>query len=432
MLSLMAGAGAMRAPAADDGQLRILVLGSTNVYYTEKVSIRRYLLVLFSFGCALMSKSMVITLPVIMILLDYWPLERFESKKGNLILWQLKEKTPFFILSAVFSIITIYVRYNWENPLVSNFPLRSRFVNAPVSFINYLEKIFWPRDMAVFYPFSSQIPVWQVLGSTLLIIVVSAAVIIAVKRLPYIFVGWFWYAITILPVIGIIQVGIRAVSDNYTYLPFIGITVMLAWGIPLLFPNENIRKKVLFPALITAIVILAILTWQQCGYWKNSFELFEHACVVTKNNYLAHNNFASALAEKGRIKEAIDNYNIAIRARPDLRLSYNGRGLAYDNLGQYQRAIEDYNHAIGLKPDYADAYYNRGNAYDALGQYQQAIRDYNEAIHLRPDYLQAYNNRGNAYFSKGDNKPGCRDAQKTCALGNCRLLEFAKSQRRCR
>jgi len=402
------------------------------VYYTEKVSIRRYLLVLFSFVCALMSKSMVVTLPVIMILLDYWPLERFQSIRAKSILWQLREKIPFFILSAIFSIITIYVRYNWDNPFVSNFPMRSRFVNAPVSFIIYLEKTFWPHDMAVFYPFSVQIPAWQVLGSTLLIIFISTTVIIAVKRLPYLFVGWFWYAITVLPVIGIIQVGIRAVSDNYTYLPSIGIAVMLAWGIPFLFPNEEIRRKVLFPASMAAILVLAILTWRQCGYWKNSFELFEHACVVTKNNYLAHNNFASALAEKGKIKEAIDNYNMAIRERPDLHLSYNGRGLAYDNLGQYQHAIEDYNHAIRLKSDYADAYYNRGNSYDALGQYQQAIKDYNEAIHLKPDYIQAYNNRGNAYFSKGDNGLGCRDAQKACALGNCRLLEFAKSQGRCR
>ncbi|MBN1363478.1 MAG: hypothetical protein JW976_01600, partial [Syntrophaceae bacterium] len=239
------------------------------VYYTEKPVIRRYLLVLLFFLFALMSKSMVVTLPVIMILLDYWPLRRFQLQEGNFALWQLKEKTPLFILSAVFSIITIYIRYNWDNPFAGDFPLSSRLINAPVSFIIYLEKTFWPHSMAVFYPFSGQLPLGQVLGSTLLIIVISAAVIMVGKRFPYLLVGWLWYAIAILPVIGIIQVGIRAVSDNYTYLPLTGIAIMMAWGIPLLFPNKEIRKKILIPAGATVIIILAVLAWRQCGYWKN-------------------------------------------------------------------------------------------------------------------------------------------------------------------
>jgi hypothetical protein len=174
------------------------------VYYTEKPIIRRYLLILFSFVCALMSKSMVVTLPVIMILLDYWPMGRFQSKKGSLLLWQLREKTPFFVLSAVLTIITLYTMYS---PTIKYFPLSSRFANAPVSFVTYLAKTFWPHDLAVFYPFSNQLPVWQVMGSVLLILVISVAVIAMMKRMPYLFVGWLWYAITLLPVIGIIQNG---------------------------------------------------------------------------------------------------------------------------------------------------------------------------------------------------------------------------------
>ena len=402
------------------------------VYYTEKVSIRRYLLVLFPFACALMSKSMVVTLPVIMIILDYWPLSRLQSRQGNSILWQLREKIPFFILSAVFSIITIYVRYNWENPFLSNFPMRSRFVNAPVSFINYLGKIFWPRDMAVFYPFSGQIPAWQVIGSTLLIIVISTVVIIAVKRFPYLFVGWLWYAVTILPVIGIIQVGIRAVSDNYTYLPSIGIAVMLAWGIPLLFPSEKIRRKILFPAGIAAIVILAILTWQQCGYWKNSIELLKHTLVVTKSNALAHGCLAYALEDEGNIEEAIIHYNKVIDLKYDSAGDYSNRANAYAKLGQYQRAIEDYNKAISIKPNMPTLYYNRATAYVEFGQYQSAIADFNKAISMKHDYALAYYGRGIVYLRQGDNKLGCRDAQKACELGNCRLLEFAKDQGHCR
>ncbi len=307
------------------------------VYYTEKPVIKRYLPVVFSFVLALMSKPMVVTLPVIMILLDYWPLKRLESRKtatipdkryacfhksrrkGNQIrkrsteekyisksdkrklsetriagiipLWQLWEKIPFFILSAVLVIITLY-NPNQQETSLKAFSLISRLANAPVAFVTYLEKTFWPHDMAIFYPFSDQLPVWQVLGATILIIVISAAVIVMAKRLPYLFVGWMWYAITLLPVIGIIQISLTApysMADRYHYLPSIGIAVMLAWGIPLLIKREDMRKKILFPAAIAALAIMAVLTWKQCGYWKNSIELFNHALQVTKDNDMAHN-----------------------------------------------------------------------------------------------------------------------------------------------
>ena len=365
------------------------------VYYSEKQAIKRYLLVIFSFVCALMSKPMVVTLPVIMILLDYWPLGRFMSKKGNWVLWQLREKTPFFILSAIFSVITLFAQYN---PSVKHFSFYSRIANAPVSFVTYLEKTFWPHDMAVFYPFSIQIPVWQVIGSILLIIVISVAVVAMMKRMPYLFVGWLWYAITLLPVIGIIQVGDFAMADRYHYLPSIGIAVMLAWGVPLLFPREDMRKKILCPEVIVALAILAVLTWQQCGYWKNNTILFSNALQVTKDNYLAHNNLGLTLFTEGNTEEAIYHYNKAIR----------------------------------IKTKYTDAYFNRGIAYHKLGQYQRAIDDYSEAIHLKPDYIDVYINRGLAYSMQGNNKLVCRDAHKACDLGNCIMLESPKGREFCR
>ena len=164
------------------------------VYYTERPVIRRYLLVLFSFVFALMSKPMVVTLPVIMILLDYWPLGRFQSIKGSLILWQLREKSLFLVLSAVLSIVTVYTMYP---NVIEYFPLGSRFANAPVSFVTYLEKTFWPHSLAVFYPFLYKLPIWQVLGSVLMIFVISIAAISMMKRMPYLFVGWLWYTITL-------------------------------------------------------------------------------------------------------------------------------------------------------------------------------------------------------------------------------------------
>jgi hypothetical protein len=399
------------------------------VYYTEKPAIKRYLLVLFSFVCALMSKPMVVTLPVIMILLDYWPLGRFQSHKSNLILWQLKEKIPFFIFSIIISIITLYAQYK---PFVKHFSFYSRIANAPVSFVTYLEKTFWPHDMAVFYPFSIQIPVWQVVGSILLIIVISIAVVAMMKRMPYLFVGWLWYAITLLPVIGIIQVGDFAMADRYHYLPSIGIAVMLAWGVPLLFPHEDMRKKILCPAVIIALAILAVLTWQQCGYWKNNTTLFSNALQVTKDNYLAHNNLGLTLFTEGNTEEAIYHYNKAIRIKTKYTDAYFNRGVAYFKLGQYQRAIDDYNESIRLKPHYADVYKNRGSAYFKLAQYQRAIDDYSEAIHLKPDYIDVYINRGLAYSMQGNNELVCRDAHKACDLGNCIMLESSKGREFCR
>jgi len=402
------------------------------VYYTEKPIIRRYLLVLFSFVCALMSKSMVVTLPVIMILLDYWPLGRFQSKKGNLILWQLREKIPFLILSATLVIITLYTPNNSSPKL---FPIGVRIVNSLVSFVTYLEKTFWPHDLAVFYPFPAQIPFWEVLFAFLLIIAISAAVIAMIKRLPYLFVGWWWYAITITPVIGIIQVSVTApyaMADRYYYLPSIGIAVMLAWGIPLLFSQTDIRKKILFPAGIAFLATIAFLTWKQCGYWKNSTTLFSHALQVTKDNYIMHDGLASSLIEEGNIEEAIGHCNKAIRITPDYAEAYNNRGSAYFKLGQYQRAIEDYNQAISLQPYYAEAYNNRGGAYYRLGRYQRAVENFNEAIRLKNNYTDAHSNRATFYLNQSSKELGCYDAQKACELGNCKILEMAKGKGLCR
>jgi tetratricopeptide (TPR) repeat protein len=411
------------------------------VYYTEKPVMKRYLPVVFCFVLALMSKPMVVTLPVILILLDYWPLERFELRKleGNLtivvtrkvLLKSLWEKIPFFVLSAVFSIITIYAQFN---PSVKHyqFPLGPRLANAPVSFMTYLEKAFVPNYMAVFYPFSFQLPAWQVWGSVFLILFISVVVIISMRRLPYLFTGWLWYAITLLPVIGIIPVGGFSMADRFTYLPLIGITVMLAWGIPPLIKSEDMRKKILFPASMAFLAILTFLTWQQCGYWKNSIDLFNHTLQVTKHNYLAHIDLGSALFDEGKTEDAIAHYSEAISIMPNIILSYNNRGIAYAKLGQHQRAFEDFNKAISLKSDDADVYINRGFAYTQLGQYQRAIEDFNEAIRLKPDYAKAYNNRALVYFNQKNIFSGCSNAQKACALGSCKILEDAKGKGLCR
>jgi len=411
---------------------------------------------------ALMSKPMVVTLPVVMMLLDYWPLKRLTLKRGNVLLWQLKEKIPLFILSAAVSFITLYAP---QSSSAGYYPLSSRIANAIVSFVKYLEKTFWPYDLAVFYPFSIQIPAWHVMGAALLIIVITTVVIFIMKRLPCLFVGWFWFVITIAPVIGIIQISGYSMADRYHYLPSIGIAITIAWGIPSLLRGEKTRIKILFPVAMVFIIAMMILTYKQCVYWKNSATLFQHALLVTKNNYLAHNSMGIALFAEGRYEEALDNYNKSINIRPDYIRPYHNRGALYVSIGQYKkamadydraiflspntaeiynnrgilysvlrrhrRAIMDYTEAIRLKPYYFEAFNNRGYAYFEIGQYQRAIMDYNKAISIKPEIGLFYVNRASTYFKQGNNEMACLDLKKGCELGNCRLLEDARAKGQC-
>lgn len=375
----------------------------------------------------------------------------------------MKEKLPFFILSLVLVFITFYSPGN--NVVYKFLPLATRLANAPVAFVTYLINTFWPQDMAIFYPFPSHIPTWQVLGATFLIIAFSVSVILMVRRLPHLFVGWFWFVMTIAPVIGIRQIGEFSMADRYHYLPSIGIALILAWGTTSFFSHENIRRKILFPAAIALFIMMSVVTWKQCGYWKNNFSLFSHAVQVTQNNFLAHTDLGLAFFEKGNIEKALDHYNKAIFMKPDDR-AYNNRGIAYvalrqywlavedfnnairmhrafaqyhfnrgytyDLLDQYPLAIEDYTMAIHLRPAFARFYYNRGCSFGKIGQYQSAFEDCNEAIRLEPKFAEAYMCRGSAYLKQDNKNLGCRDAQTACELGACNLFEVVRSKEICR
>jgi hypothetical protein len=356
---------------------------------------------MFAFVLALMSKPMAVTLPAIMILLDYWPLSRcrlgMASQKSNLIIGQLKEKSPFFILSIIVSMITLYAQK--YNPSDIHGTFTSGFARASFAFVTYLQKMFWPHDLAFCHPSSMQMSAGHVGVAVLLIVIITVAVTVMIKRMPYLFVGWFWYAITLLPVIGIVHSDfVPLMFDHFAYLPSIGISIMLAWGIPALCPGKDIRKKILFPAAFAVLLILGVLSWKQCGYWKNSITLFNHTLQVTKDNSLA----------------------------------YHHLGYIYDGLGRYQLAVNHYNEAIRIKPHYARFYNNRGISFAKLGQYQNAMKDYHQAIHLKPDFTEAYINRGSLYIMQGNKEPGCADAQKACDLGDCTFIERARDNGYCR
>jgi len=401
------------------------------VFYTEKQSIKRYLLIVFSFVLALLSKPMVVTLPLIMILLDYWPLKRFENQNrlSDTIVWQLREKLPFIVLSAVLIAFTLYVP-NEQQAFEKSFSVMSRLANAPVAFVTYVAKTFWPQDMTIFYPFPSHIPVWQIIGSVLLIIIMTAAVMVTVKRLPHLFVGWVWFIITIAPVIGILQIGDFAMADRYHYLPSIGIAMMLAWGIPHFIKHEVLRKYILLPVALVFLASLAFLAWQQCAYWKNNIELWNHAIQATEDNYMAHNNLASALLEKGETEKAMHHYHKAIDINHYPAAYYN-IGIIYYRLGQDQQSIDYFKKAIHEKADYAAAYFNLGIVYQMLGLQQQALEQYNEATRLLPSHANAYNNKAFILLNSGNYIPGCANAQKACKLGNCRTLIWATGRKLC-
>jgi protein O-mannosyl-transferase len=443
------------------------------VYYTEKPDIRRYLLVVFSFVCALMSKPTVVTMPVLMILLDYWPLGRFQTgniaenqppvahvhkkkkkqksgekaiKKnisssndfklpetkiaGIIPLWQVKEKAPFFILSAIFSIITIYAQ---RSMFTDEHSVTARLANASVSVYRYLENTFWPHHLAIFYPFSDNLPLWLVCGSTLLIVLISIAVIMAWKRLPYFFVGWLWFLVALIPVIGIIRSTSHSMHDCYTYLPSIGPAIMLAWGVPTLFPNRELHRKITFPVSIAALLMLSLITGRQCGYWKNDTTIFSRTLQMTKNNSLMHINLGTTLFYQGEIQESLYHYDEAAKIAPNDPDAYLNRGIVYTKLGQYQNALEDFNKAIELKPsrDIEMFYNKRGNVYLETGRYQKAIDDFNKAVFLNPEYADAYGNRASSYLNQGNKELGCQDAIRACSFGNCKILEIARSRKDC-
>ena len=431
------------------------------VYYAEKPAIKRYLLILLCFACALMSKPMAVTLPAVMLLLDYWPLKRFERQKESLLSWQFREKAPLFILSFIFTMITILAQYNKHIKIVDH-PLDSRLANAVVSFVLYLEKTFWPEGLAAFYPFPDSLPVWQILGAAILILMITVAAWTARKRSPYLLVGWLWYSITIIPVLDIFRSALRGMSDNYMYLPSIGIFVMLVWGLPSLFSDKETKKKILIPTGAVFIAVLMFLAWRQCAYWQNNNDLWNQALRVTKNNWLALHQRGIFYRANGRYQEALDDFNKAIRINPSYAYAYNNRCNTYVQLGQHQKAIEDCSKAVAIYPFCVEAYNNRGNAYSFLRQYHKAIESYDQAISIQPSYTKAYYNRGLTYgfklddyqrgiadfneviridpryadpyialgllhFNKRNFELGCVDFKKACDLGHClHLHKFQK------
>jgi len=258
-------------------------------------------------------------------------------------------------------------------------------MNAIVSYASYLGKTFWPVDLAVFYPLEYSFPIWQVLGAAALLLLITVAVICLVKRAPFLAVGWFWYLGTLFPVIGLLQAGDQAMADRYTYLPSIGIGIMLAWGIVYLLPQENIRKKVLFPVAGIILSVLTVLTWQQCGYWKNGISLFKHALQATKNNYLAHTGLGFALSMVGKTDEAIIHFRTALQIQPNDDLAHYNLARAFETQGKIKEAIDSYREVVRIKPSFFEGHNNLGLILITQNKIDEAFPHFLQAKKIRPD-----------------------------------------------
>ena len=395
------------------GLFWILTIGAY-VRYTERATLGRYLCVVLLFTLGLMAKPMLVTLPFVLLLLDYWPLSRLPRRgvlyggcpdgsvhtSGPGI---LAEKIPLFLLTAVSCVFT-YTASSYGGALIEHgkIPFLVKATNALVSYSTYAGKTVWPSSLAVFYPHPDAIPpIWTIAGAAALAAVATVAAIRYCRRLPYLPVGLFWFAGTLIPVIGLVQVGSQGMADRYTYIPSIGLFIVAAWGIRDLSAGWRQRKQVLACLFGAVIVALSAVTLRQLTYWRSNTALFTHAIEVTSDNFLAESNLGVALERQGRTEEAITHYRKAIAFRPTYVDARYNLSVALARSGRTDEAIASYRKTLEYDPRHAPAHNNLGFLLAGRGNLDAAIAQYKEAIRIQRDFLLAHNNLGAALGQQG-------------------------------
>jgi len=367
------------------------------VRYSERPSVIRYLITLLLFVMGLMSKPMLVTLPCVLLLLDYWPLERFQSSK-KLIL--LLEKVPLFALSGASGVITYIAQHKGGAMAVIAF--RERVANAIYSYLVYIGKMIWPSRLAVLYPYpADMIPVGKAVVYTIILVFITVLVVYYGQRHKYLLVGWFWYLGTLVPVIGIVQVGTQAMADRYTYVPLIGLFIIISFGAADVFVKIPFNKVILAVSGVMVLAACTVVTSIQLRYWKNSFVLFDHALAVIENNYVMQNNYGNVLSEQGKPEEAAKHIAEALKHIPNSPEIHVNYGNALKDLGRIDEAIEQYKFAIKLNPNMALAHYNLGVALAAQGKYDEAIEQYRNYLGPGADLSQPYEDLANALARQG-------------------------------
>jgi hypothetical protein len=355
--------------------------------YVRRPGVAQYLLVAATLILGLMAKPILVTFPIVLMLLDYWPLCRFKSLRSEFV-----EKIPLLVLSAGSCVITITVQ-DRMNAVMQ--PIGVRIAVAVYSYARYLAKTIWPNKLAVFYPHpGSSLPVWLVIGSAFLLVVITLFCVLSARKHRFLLMGWMWYIVTLIPVIGIIQTGKHGWADRFTYIPLIGIFIMIAWGIPELFSplcNRAIRIPLAFAAFLV-LIVLAISTYVQLGYWRNSISLFQRALAVTRNNATAHYNLACALARKGDLEKAIYHAREAVRISPSFAEARNSIGCGLMQMNKLDEAIKEFRIAIRIRKDYSEAHSNLGAAYLTKGMIKEAIAEFRKALDANPNNSLARDN----------------------------------------
>ena len=375
--------------------------------YTERPCSTRYLAVLLTYILGLMAKPMLVTLPFVLLLMDYWPLGRLELNNIGMsrhigLPRLIAEKIPLLALAAL-SIFLSMSSLQGHNSLMDYdaVPMGLRIGNALVSYAVYIGKLFWPFELSVFYPFPKTIPLWQPVVAAILLLGVTLGVLRFYRKKPYLIVGWLWYLGTLVPVIGLVQAGLwPAMADRFAYIPFVGLYIMIAW----VWADISIVKrnsKAFFLLFASIVLILAARTWQQAAYWKNSLTLFEHAIELDEKNIIAHNNIGRALIEKSRVAEAVEHYRHALRYNPNYVSAQKNLGAALALQGKTDEAILHLFEALEIDPRLADAHYNLGNIFTEQSKPEEAIRHYYEALSLDPEYFEAHNNLANLLADLG-------------------------------
>lgn len=386
------------------------------IHYVERPNWKTSGLVIVHFLAALLSKPMVVTLPVLLLLLDYWPLGRLDATpvladKKRLALRLVREKIPLLVCSAIVSAITVIVQR--AGGAVRNFGEYSwyeRIGNALVSYVMYIWATIWPVHLAPHYPHPGALPIWTVLGAAALLLLISIAVVLRMGKSPYLFTGWWWWIVSLLPVIGVIQIGSFARADRFTYMPHIGLFVMLAWGIAEVTRRVPQRNQVLAACAVIVLVPMTVATYQQVGYWRNSITLFTHTVDVSPHSSVAQNNLGVALmrradsprTQEGDLSSAEQHLREALSIAPAFVDAHNNLGIALLLQGKNEEAAEQFQQALELNPEDPDALVNAANAQLGRGEIDEAIEKYRLAIDVMRSNVKAFHNLGVALAQQGD------------------------------
>lgn len=380
------------------------------VRYAERPSsVRSYLLVLLCLGLGLMAKPMLVTLPFVLLLLDFWPLGRFrDGGSERLIDWPrarrlILEKLPLFVMAGVSSVVTLMAqRASGAMTDLEMIPFDLQIENSLLAYVGYIGKTIWPVGLGVFYPYlGGAVSPLMVVVAAVFLIMICVFVIRAARTRPYLAVGWLWYMGTLVPVIGLVQVGGQSMADRYTYLPLIGLFIIAAWGLPELVGRFS-HRRVLLPAVATSLLaVFAVLAWFQVTRWKDSVSLFEHTLCVTSDNYRIHYNLGVVLERRGELDDATMHYSEAIRIRPRYVSANFNLGNALAKQGKLDQALARLSEAVRLKPDLREARLNLGATLAMQGKLDEAIAHYAEILQLHPDFSEARVNLGASLAVQG-------------------------------